>query len=516
MKQLYTIFLCALLICTSTYTFTQTTRYVSVNGAGSGTSWADASGDLQAMIALSSTGDQVWVKAGTYTPGTTRSAAFSMKNGVSIYGSFAGTETLLTQRILTSGLTSILSGEIGAAGISDNCYHVFSNSSLNNTAFIDGFIIRDANDDRAATITDGLGGGFFNDGSNSGSCNPTIQNCLITNNQAQFGAGIFNSGYNSGESNPIITNCVISNNNALGGGGGIDNFGLLNGNASPIITNCVIYNNTAVQRAGGMYCWGGNDGNASPVVLNTLFINNAAIDGGGVVADRLNASGGSSGKSDPNFRNCIFWGNTASGIGPQFFILGDASFVATYSNVDLTNQSTPHTISGVGTGNINTNPLFVNVATGAGVDNTWFTSDDGLQLQLTSPCKDAGDNSGVSTTDLLSKKRIINSMVDMGAYEYNSPSVSVESLRLTNKIISVYPNPTSNIIHVDYEVLKTDNVRIELTNALGQVVYSKASIENKVGHQSLVIDTDTFAAGLYQLTIKTAGNEHVQKVAVVK
>jgi len=90
-----------------------------------------------------------------------RTISFSMKNGVTIYGSFVGTETLVSQRILTNGLTSILSGEIGAAGIADNSYKVIYNEQLDNTAIIDGFIVRDGNDDRSPNSAgNGLAGGI--------------------------------------------------------------------------------------------------------------------------------------------------------------------------------------------------------------------------------------------------------------------------------------------------------------------------------------------------------------------
>ena len=73
-------------------------------GANDGTSWADAFTALQPALEAAQTGDQIWVAAGTYTPSLEsdpddpRSASFQMKNGVAIYGGFAGGETRLEQR----------------------------------------------------------------------------------------------------------------------------------------------------------------------------------------------------------------------------------------------------------------------------------------------------------------------------------------------------------------------------------------------------------------------------------
>ncbi len=411
------------------------TRYVTPSGAGllNGTSWANAfpGSSLQAAITASTSGDEVWVMTGTYftTAGTNRNIYFNMLNGVAIYGSFNGTETSISQRVFSCGFSSVLSAEIGLAGNADNSYHVISNSSLNNTAILDGFTITGghANFDLLGNDPRSLGGGMLNTGSNGGLASPTIRNCLFTNNTALFGGGIFNHGQNTGNANPIITNCIFIQNTATGGGGGIDNFGY-NGNASPVITNCVFYMNTATDRAGAMYCWGGGNGNANPTVLNSVFINNSSVDGGAIVSDRSNFTSGNSGTANPTIRNSIFWGNTASGTGPQFYIIGNAGFAATYSAIDISNQNSPHTITGPGTGNIFVAPSFVDINNAAGSDNCWLTNDDGLQLQIGSLGIDAGDNTGVPSFDIRNFNRIVNGIVDMGAYEFNSTVLPVTLL----------------------------------------------------------------------------------------
>ncbi len=499
---------CFILVITTLTSFSAT-RYVTLTGNGSmnGTSWINAypSTSLQIAINLSGSGDEVWVATGTYytTSSSTRSISFNMKNNVSIYGSFAGTETSITQRNLIAGLSSTLSGAIGTVGIGDNSYHVISNSNLNNTAIIDGFIIRDGNDDRPAVGADqGLGGGIYNGGSGAGNvCSPIIRNCVITNNQSVFGAGIFNNGYISGIANPIILNCVITTNTATSGGGAIDNFGVA-GNASPVITNCVIYNNTALNRAGAMYCWGGNNGNASPVVLNTCFVNNSAIDGGAIVCDRLNTSTGSSGTATPTFKNCIFWANTASGIGPQFFILGGAAFNATYTDIDLTGQTAPHIITGTSTGTISSNPMFFNIANGSGADGKWITADDGLQILSSSPCVDAGNNIGVTSTDILNNPRIMFVNADMGPYE----NMIVTGIPKNDpaKSVTFFPNPTNGTLY--FAGIKNSEGKIKLINSLGELV-----LETNLSER---IDLKEFPKGIYFVVIEKAIENLIKKLII--
>lgn len=467
-------------------------RYVSPAGAGAmnGTNWANAlpGTSLQAAINASAPGDEVWVMNGTYftTNTANRNIYFNMRNGVAIYGSFNGTETTLSQRNFSCGFTSVLSAEIGAPGIADNSYHVISNSSLNNTAILDGFTIRDANAnfDLLGNDNRSLGGGMLNNAANTGTCSPTIRNCLFTANSALFGGGIFNHGQNSGNANPVITNCIFAQNIATGGGGGIDNFGY-NGNASPIITNSIFYNNTATNRAGGMYCWGGGNGNASPVILNCAFINNSSVDGGGIVSDRSNFAPGNSGTANPTIRNSIFWGNTASGTGPQFYIIGGAGFAATYSVIDVSNQNPPHAITGPGTGNITVAPTFLDIANAIGPDNCWLTLDDGLQLQTGSAGIDAGDNAALPATDIRNYNRISNAVVDMSPYEHLSGPLAVKWI-----VFSGRPDGKTNLLYWSIETNQANGLFEMERSADGIRFEKKAEISLRPNGQHLYHFTD--------------------------
>lgn len=353
--------------------------YVAEGASGGGSGWEDALGDLSTALnaAYGCTGiTEIWVKAGTYKPSGfpynasltgSRNNAFYLINNVAIYGGFAGNEATLGQR--NAGVNqTILSGDIGVpSNASDNTYHTLVSVLNNNTARLDGFIVRDGNSDGAGIEQNILGANviaFGGGGLVLFTASPVIANCVFTGNAGSDGAGIYVFGSSA---NPLITNCIIIGNSAGSGGGGI-----FNGyDSGATIQNCTIAGNSGVVQGAGMH----NYLLAHPTVFNTLI-----------------------------------WGNS----GPVPAGIYD-------------NSATPNVLFSLvqdghaGTAVMNQDPLFANQPVPAGADGKWMTADDGLKPLPCSPVVNQGVNVIVTApTDILRQVRIFDVMVDIGAFELQS------------------------------------------------------------------------------------------------
>ncbi|MBK8050723.1 MAG: hypothetical protein IPK16_28605 [Anaerolineales bacterium] len=291
----------------------------AATGLGTGSSWADALTDLSSalLMAASCPDKEIWVAKGMYTPGTDAFDHFAVTPGVTLYGGFAATETLRTDRNWTANVT-VLSGDIDnndiktATGVitdtanivGENALHVVSldgsSSIVTGATVIDGFTVTAGN----ATGEVSRGGGLFCDGwGNGGFCSPTLANLHFSGNMARNGGAMYNAGNNGGESSPVLTNVSFSGNTAELGGA-IYNNSQQGGVSSPVVSNASFSNNTA---HGGAIWNDGINGVSSPVLTNVIFISNTADLGGAMLND-----GEYSGESSPMLTNVIFSGNRAN------------------------------------------------------------------------------------------------------------------------------------------------------------------------------------------------------------
>ncbi|HOT92631.1 MAG TPA: choice-of-anchor Q domain-containing protein, partial [Anaerolineae bacterium] len=383
-------------------------RYAAPTAQGSGdcSSWGNAC-TLQTALTGAVSGDEIWVKAGTYTPGSARTDSFRIeRNNVQLYGGFAGTETARNQRDWVAHPT-ILSGDIGTVGNnSDNAYHVVyvngvTYENITSATVIDGFTITAGNANGSSP--DNSGGGLYCNGAGSGhACSPTLTNVTFSSNTATYyGGGMYNDGLNGGTSSPTLTNVTFSGNTATYYGGGMYNDGLNGGTSSPTLTNVTFSGNSA-RWGGGMLNYG-SGGTSSPTLTNVTFSGNTATYYGGGMLNY-----GSGGNGRPTLSNCILWGNTAPN-GPQMYN-SSASPIVSCSDI----QGGCPSGATCGAGMLYTDPKFVNAAGG------------NLRLDFGSPAIDAGSNAAVPggvTTDLDGLPRFADgnddtfATVDMGAYE---------------------------------------------------------------------------------------------------
>lgn len=294
--------------------------YVSVDGTGTGTSWSDAIGDLQAAISMASSGDEIWISAGVYYPlecdpctENQRTISFEVPTGVALYGGFTGNETTLQQRDWETNLT-ILSGDIDRNNIQDgNAETVVYLHHVSEQTILDGLIIEQG----YAVLPNGPVGERFNSGAaiyNSGvltgsTSHPVIRNCTFRNNYAAgFGGAIFNNGAFGGSTNMQFDNCIFLNNEAGQGGGAIYNDASFNGVIDQQFSNCHFANNTSSWQGGGAIInQGSQSGSANTSYSNCQFTSNTTTGHGGAI---LNI--GRTGICNSTFVECSFENNNGN------------------------------------------------------------------------------------------------------------------------------------------------------------------------------------------------------------
>lgn len=171
----------------------------SASGLNDGSSWANAAETLTDGLALAVSGDEIWVAVGNYKPttGTSRSVAFSVPDGVNIYGGFDGSETARSQRNWDEN-PCVLSGDIGIPVTEwDNSLRIiqFSGSGI-----LDGFTVEWAYYGPADTGSFGalaavLGGTV------------TIEHCVFRYNTGPHSPAVLSNG-----SDILIQDCLFHDN----------------------------------------------------------------------------------------------------------------------------------------------------------------------------------------------------------------------------------------------------------------------------------------------------------------
>lgn len=315
-------------------------RYVkpTATGTGDGSSWDNASGDLQKMIdELADNNPQnqageVWVAAGTYAPqaqlisGTAYSASFRMRDGISVYGGFDADNPESSKQDRQKGtMPWDYTNETKLEG----AYYDHANLQWNNNKWTLTSDSRHvvwfapmANEGAfgRVTILDGvtIQGGYAQGGTG------------LDDFKTDRGAGVYMDGANT-----YLTNCIVKENYATGNGGGVY---LKDGR----VETSFIYNNNADADGGAVYV--DNRG----LVLRSMLANNSAHNGAGAYLhneeETLN--------DHPEYlilSTCVVSNNTMSGNGAIYCDKGGVLMQNTITNnncvtaTDATNSNASQT-----------------------------------------------------------------------------------------------------------------------------------------------------------------------------
>lgn len=249
-------------------------RYVKpvATGTGDGSSWENASGNLQNMIdELAKNNPQnlpgeVWVAAGTYVPqvqvisGTTYSASFLMRDGISVYGGFAGGESSKQEREVGKMPWNFVNKTI-----LEGSYYEHSKTSWNES------------NHKWTLTSDSRHVVFFSplpSEGKSGFDKSTILNGVtIRGGYAQGGEGVayFMTDRGAGVYmgiNATLEKCIVTENSSTGNGGAVYMYG-------GRVMNSLIYNNNADGDGGAVYV------DNAGIVLASMLTNNSANNGSG-------------------------------------------------------------------------------------------------------------------------------------------------------------------------------------------------------------------------------------------
>ncbi len=400
----------------------QMIHYVNISNAAPVSpydSWATAATNIQdAIDRVSQNGALVLVSNGVYATGG-RVVFGSMTNRVVI-------TKLITVQSVNGPAVTVIEGaqdpETTNGDAAVRCVCVTTNAVLS------GFMLtHGATRAKGDSAREQSGGGAWCEGvgtldhciltGNSsirggGATGGTLNDCSLTGNSASQGGGSYGS---------TLNRCSLTGNSATNGGGA----------HSCTLYDCTLTGNSVSFRGGGTYygtlrncalasnsadCGGG--ASRSALYNCTLDGNFAGDRGGGAEGGTLfnctlsgnrgeNFGGGA---SSGTLYNCTLVGNVSwNGGGSDFCTLRNcivfSNSAANYYGGDVAYCCATPLPSGEG--NITNDPQFVN-ATGRN-----------YHLKAGSPCTDKGSNLfAQGTVDLDGNPRILNGIVDMGAYEY--------------------------------------------------------------------------------------------------
>ena len=79
--------------------------------------------------------------------------------------------------------------------------------------------------------------------------------------------------------------------------------------------------------------------------------------------------------------------------------------------------------------------------------------------------------------------------------------------------ISIYPNPTSEYVHIGINSMFGEQYKLKMTNSLGQNIFSNEGINEQNGVLE-TLNVSDLSSGLYFITIQVGGQSITKKLVI--
>lgn len=349
-------------------------RYVNVNNpspAAPYLTWVTAATVIQDAINVAGIGDEILVTNGVYQSG-------SVSTGQPNYARhrIALNKALTVLSVNGPAFTTIVGMAFPNPSSGIRCAYLTNGSTLAGFTLTGGetdlgdisglnqrgagVLCQSVNCVVSNCVISGNVAGRYGGGAYSG----TLINCVLVNNTVRDIQGA-RLGDGGGAYGSNLRDCIVANNSARYSGGGVH---------SGTATNCLIRGNSAV--------WGGG---AASTLVNCTIVGNTSVDDGG-----LGGAGGGGTAGGTAVNSIVMFNN--GGYGAPNYWRGEFSYCCASPQPG-------------GVGNISFDPLFVDRTNG------------NYRLQAGSPCINVGTNAPGLSVDLDGLPRVVDGVVDMGAFE---------------------------------------------------------------------------------------------------
>lgn len=258
---------------------------------------------------------------------------------------------------------------------------------------------------------------------------------------------------------------IVINNKITNNGTGIYMIGSMVYQDPIIKNNLIVHNGRATE----------TNNSWAKIINNTIALNAMGVDGYGFYS------------SSPTYKNCIIWANGDD-------LTRTAS--ATYSCIED---------GDAGTGNINQNPLFVDI------------ENDDFRLQTNSPCINAVDPDQIYNDDDSSRN-------DIGAYGGPNAMITGVEDNFSNTLIipkgfqlfQNYPNPFNPITTIIYSIPNTSFVTLKVYDMLGKEIATLVNEEKIIGNYEIKFDGRNLSSGVYFYRMSAGKFVETKKLMLLK